>query len=153
MARERKCEVCGKYKAVIKVRKVIGGVIKESWVCENCVNKVGQKEQSALGTGAAKPERKYPEKVCPDCLTSATEFRKTLQVGCPRCYEILKDEIEEFSLHFHGVSSHIESSPVKMSFPKVSVAELKRRLELAIKLENFEEAARLRDEIRRLESK
>ncbi len=152
--REKKCEICGKFNATIKVRKIIGGVIRESWVCENCVNKVGQKEQSVLNTGTSKPEKSIVEKVCPDCLTNTTEFRKKLQVGCPKCYVIFEKEIAEFAIQFHGVSSHIEGSPVKVSFPaKPSIAELKRRLDIAIKLENFEEAARLRDEIRRLENK
>jgi len=151
---EKKCEICGKRRAVTRVRKVIGGVVKEAWVCEKCILKAGindqlPQDQETKGTYTIK--KSSLEKVCPNCLLTLTELKRTGLLGCQKCYEVFEDEIEELALRFHGVSSHLLKSIVDVNFPKPDILELKKRLEIAIKLERYEEAAKLRDEIRRLE--
>ena len=83
-------------------------------------------------------------------------------MGCGQCYSAFEDSLVPLIKRIHGSAGHFGKAPLKVSKPtKVTVKkkkvdrleELKSRLQQAIKLEEFEEAARLRDKIRELEKK
>ncbi len=143
------CEVCGKREAKIKVTAVIGNKRKDTWVCEKCELVIGIKEQFA-----GRPREQFtPQKdlVCPECLMSLTEFKRSMRLGCPKCYEVFGEELKGIALKFHGVTSHSVRKNLKLALSEFGIKELRRRLEEAIKKEDFELAAKLRDEIRRMQ--
>ena len=94
---------------------------------------------------------------CSRCGLSYSDFRKTFQLGCSQCYKTFKEQLEPMLRRIHGSIIHKgkvpSKAPVKAEVPKDEIKELKTKLAEAIKREEYEEAARLRDEIRTLEKR
>ena len=65
-----------------KLNKSINGTLRTVYVCKECFNRGGE--------SAPKKERK-----CPYCKRTLTQINATLIVGCPKCYEVFKDELNE----------------------------------------------------------
>lgn len=93
---------------------------------------------------------------CPKCGYTEVEFQKTGRLGCPDCYQLfLAPKMDLLSKMHKGVTHKGKEPKPKKSadidVPAPSVEDLKQKLGAAIKVENYEEAARLRDEINALE--
>jgi protein arginine kinase activator len=75
-------------------------------------------------------------------------------LGCSQCYETFKEGLIPLLKKIHGSTQHAGSSPKKKTKKKRKfsgkIQELKEQLDEAIKKEDFEEAARLRDKIKEL---
>lgn len=97
------------------------------------------------------------ERRCPTCGMTESALRRTGRAGCPDCYHAFEDLLNPYIKQVHGADSHIGSTPTGDAAGTAQppqedpVAALKAKLQQAIGSENYEEAARLRDEIRRLE--
>lgn len=96
--------------------------------------------------------------VCDNCGTTLDEFSKTGRLGCARCYSVFRESILPVLKGVHMNTKHTGKKPgqrvkleEKIETPKDKKADLKKELKAAITTENFEEAARLRDEIALLE--
>lgn len=78
------------------------------------------------------------------------DFQNTGLLGCPDCYEAFAAEFDDFE---EGEDS--ADTPAQEE-PEPSVSSQKKRLEAmlrhAVQRENYEEAARLRDQIKNLPS-
>jgi len=100
------------------------------------------------------PQRKVD--ACPGCGMTAQEFRTKGRLGCPRCYEAFRQELVPLLRRIHEADVHRGRLPgVLASAPPPrddqDLALLRKRLEDAVRGERYEEAARLRDDLRRLE--
>lgn len=121
--------------------------------------------------------------VCPKCGMTYNEFLKYSKFGCPECVHTfgfllddylkkLQGSCEHCGKKYHGAEtvfvpdlsavtgerSIVKSADIlpavrKSDTDDAQVAELKERLGKAIKEEEYEEAARIRDQIRALEAK
>lgn len=96
---------------------------------------------------------------CPNCGTSLGELKKTGRTGCPDCYENFFEIIIEALENMHKGIVHIPRESQRGAIdPEVGnvvdltlkISRKQKAIERAIKLENFEEAALLRDEIMKL---
>jgi protein arginine kinase activator len=92
---------------------------------------------------------------CPDCGMSLMEFRQKGRLGCPKDYEVFGAHLRDLLERIHGASRHVgrvpgldEAAMARMQ----RVTELQRALEGAIRDEAYEAAAKLRDELRSLQS-
>ena len=93
---------------------------------------------------------------CSSCKFTFQDFRKVGRLGCQKCYDTLKDQLRPLLRKIHGADSHTGKILPGKEAPKdvtTLMTELKVRLEKAIKFEEFEEAARLRDRIKILEKR
>jgi len=91
---------------------------------------------------------------CPTCGMTYDDFRKVGRLGCSDCYVTFKRSLGGLLKRIHGSPIHLGKSPARLVKPpkgKTELAELKRKLERAIEEEEFEEAARFRDQIRHIE--
>lgn len=89
---------------------------------------------------------------CPTCGMTERELRQTGRVGCPDCYQTFSDILQPYVQKVHGASRHIGAAPAQAAQPQADpVDALKAQLKEAIEKEEYEQAARLRDEIRRME--
>jgi protein arginine kinase activator len=84
------------------------------------------------------------------------EFRSKGRLGCPRCYDAFRAELLPLLQRIHEAQAHTGRLPaVQSSAPpppdQRTLSDVRRRLEDAVRGERYEEAARLRDELRRLE--
>ena len=85
---------------------------------------------------------------CEVCGFSPADFKKTGRFGCPHCYETFKDILQPMLKNMHKDIVHRGKVPEK-ALARLSrkrrLDQLESDLQEAIKEENYEEAARLRD--------
>jgi len=85
--------------------------------------------------------------VCPTCKLSLKELRGSRRAGCGTCYSFFKEEIDRFLLSHCG-----ENSQTRQQLSRENRAQqLHLELKKAIQLEKFELAARIRDDLKKLQ--
>ena len=108
---------------------------------------------------------KYAEVVCPNCGTTYEAFAETSRFGCRDCYSVFGPLLGDNIRHLQGSERHVGKRPdyvikeavepaEEPQMPKFSTEEqirlLQARIKDAIRREDYEEAAVIRDEIRGL---
>ena len=93
------------------------------------------------------------EKKCPTCGMTLSEFAQSGMAGCPDCYTAFGRELEPTITRVQGKNSHTGRAPSGMKENieqrhRIDALEKERRE--AVKQENYERAAEIRDELRRL---
>ena len=102
---------------------------------------------------------------CPNCGKTYGEILEDGLLGCPDCYETFEPQILPMIMRIQGADTHTGKKSAKARRKKAPVnnienqklskkeelSYLKDRMKLAVSEENYEEAARLRDEIRALQ--
>ncbi|MBM3707437.1 MAG: hypothetical protein FJW69_03705 [Actinobacteria bacterium] len=95
-------------------------------------------------------------KKCSFCGIDLNTIKAIGKVGCANCYREFKDVFIPIIKAIHGSTEHRGRIPLQSS-KKIKIEnelkDLKYRLKEEITVENFEEAARLRDTIKKLQKK
>ena len=156
------CDICHKNIATIHLTEIVNGKVVEVHICEKCAKlktealKTQIDITDLLGGLINKEDASGKEFVsisCPVCGLKYKEFKEKSRFGCANCYLAFKDKILPFLRKIHGSVRHIGKLPVSLK-GKISkdlrIKELTDRLQRAIKLEEYEDAAHLRDEINML---
>lgn len=85
-----------------------------------------------------------------------TQFTKIGRFGCDECYDQFAERLDPLFRRIHGTTDHAGKIPKRnggLIHDKRQIESLKKHLKLLIEREEFEEAAKLRDQIRELEEK
>jgi protein arginine kinase activator len=98
---------------------------------------------------------------CAKCGLTYEDFKKIGRLGCGACYVSFKGSLAPLLKRIHGSNQHMGKSPSPVSMKELKITtklhdELeaaKAELTKAVKKEEFEEAAALRDKIKFLEKK
>ncbi len=93
-------------------------------------------------------------KKCPYCSIDLKTIKKLGRMGCPNCYSEFRDVLLPIIRSIHGDQEHRGKIPENTSNGiklEKSIRELRRRLNTEIVVENFEEAAKIRDRIKEME--
>ncbi len=162
------CDICGKKKATVHLTEIVDEQMSEMHLCEDCAREknVQMEQQFGLadllaGLADFGKQVKDVEKIkirCANCSLSYDDFRKFGRLGCSECYNSFKEQLANLLKKIHGSSRHLGKQPLK-DFPKIpkpkgdTLEDLRQQLQDAIRNENFEKAADLRDKIREWESK
>jgi len=162
------CEECGKNQATVSITVTTGGNTSTRRLCPECMKKmelnlVKGDIQSFLSSvlsvlGSEKKTEEQPTVVCSSCGLSYQEFEHTGRLGCAQCYRDFADQLKPSLQKIHGRTQHAGRRP-KAYVPDPQdelnkrVNELRKLMDEAVAAENFEEAARLRDELRSLMEK
>ena len=96
-----------------------------------------------------------PPVVCEMCGLSFDEYQSRGRLGCPHDYIAFADQLEPMLQGIHGATRHAGKVPAgfdKSAIRESNLLELRRKLEQAIKSEQYELAAELRDEISQREN-
>lgn len=108
--------------------------------------------EKALGSGNPSGEEKTAEKKCEGCGSTLRDFA-TRGAGCPKCFETFAEELAPTVSRAHGRTVHTGRAPAKFR----DRIETKRKIEAlveeqreAVKNEDFERAAEIRDELKKL---
>ena len=157
------CDICGKNQATVHLTEIIDDQMNELHLCEECARqKSAQMEQqfglADLLAGLADFKKPAEEKEaiavkCPECGLTYKDFKKIGRLGCGECYTAFKKYLAPLLKRIHGSSSHCGKSPFKTTpevKEKANVQELRDMLQNAIEHEEYEEAARIRYQIRQL---
>lgn len=166
------CERCHKRMATLKYTEVVKGKARLRNICGECMGQLG--EDPSLGfelTGA--PAARIPvqgtayfraeelmkdQRECRGCAMPLEQTITTGRVGCADCYTSFRDPLDAVIRAIHFSPEHRGKTPPSAG-PEADARtrcreELRTKralLRSALKLENFEEAAVLRDEIQNLE--
>lgn len=152
------CERCKDKEATVHLTQVIDGAIKKLHLCEECATKSGFDVQGPisitdilLGMGVQKDAPGTgSERVCPRCHMRRTDFKKTGRFGCADCYTAFAEELPPLLKAMHRADHHTGKIPARESErvrASAELADLQKDMEEAVATENFEQAARLRDQI------
>lgn len=159
------CEHCGERPAEVTLTELesLDDEMKTLHLCQACaaLKGVGTGSTSApiadlLAHLGGSEERDFgsDSDACEYCGTRARDFRKTGRLGCPQCYAYFESQLRELLRRVHGSSHHLGkvyvTAAVEMDDTETRVATLKRRLERAVEVEDFESAAAIRDQIHML---
>jgi len=159
------CEECGKNQATVSITVTTGSGTNTRRLCPECMKKmelnlVKGDIQSFLSSvlsvlGSEKKTAEQPSIVCTSCGLSFAEYEHTGRLGCAQCYRDFANQLKPSLQKIHGRTQHAGRKP-KAFVPDPQdelnqrMSELRRQMDEAVAAENFEEAARLRDELRSL---
>lgn len=163
------CQSCNKNNATIHFTKIVNGEVEEKHLCDSCAKENKDIDFDfpfpfhKIFTGLLdhhveneKQEPRFKKINCPKCGLDYKRFMDTGKFGCAYCYEVFKDDIEVLLKNIHGHSKHEGKIPLKSEekiLQKREIENLKKQLEEHIKIENFEKAAIIRDEIKKIKLK
>ncbi len=167
------CNLCGTQEATIHLTEIVNNQMIEVHLCESCAQEkgtdfkthfqMGDLMSSLLGPDApAKGSEKKLAAKCAECGMTYEEFGKTGRLGCPFCYDTFAKLLMPLIKRIQRSGQHIGKKPQKVSSASPSPAVpspgsdlklLQDRLKKSIQMEAFEEAARIRDEIKQWEEK
>lgn len=167
-----KCQKCAK-PATFHITELTGPEPIELHLCEEHANEYLHKQEGgaefapqAEGKLANELKKKVSElqettrelmeldfKTCPICGLGFQDFRKTGRLGCPNDYEFFSEQIDPLLLGMHGATEHVGKKPSRVGSPsqKTLLIRLRRELDDAVSIEDYERAGKLRDRIRNLE--
>lgn len=162
------CEQCGKRPATVHITQVINGVMNEKHLCEECAEAQGQLSFMMQPTftfhnllaGLFEPGKEFaglvrPRNRCPNCGLTFADFRRLGHLGCDQCYDTFDMELENLIRRIHGSTTHTGKVPMNRrhgtAYKQRELERLREALQEAVAKEEYEKAADLRDQIRRLE--
>ncbi len=93
---------------------------------------------------------------CDQCGIKFNDFRNSGRLGCPKDYEVFREELLPLLEGVHGMVRHAGKTPKRRRGEQASqqlIARLKQELQVAIQNEAYEEASRIRDRILELGGK
>ncbi|MGE0143554.1 MAG: UvrB/UvrC motif-containing protein [Planctomycetota bacterium] len=123
-----------------------------SALLENIVGEL-KAAQATTPPAVGGPRGKVSEATCAGCRMTLGAFKMRGRTGCPRCYMTFHDQLVPLLERVHDATVHRGRCPAataRLAPDPVNLTELRERLRDAIAGERYEEAGRLRDELRQL---
>ena len=161
------CQNCHKNLASVRYAEVVDGKVSDVHLCQECLAQ--RQDATTPGFQFAKPpqfgRKSKPSGISPEplearqscvaCDTTLKQIIETGKVGCSSCYETFPAQLESLLEGIHIALAHrgkiprLDNSRTRLRSDLQSKRSL---LKTALNMENYEEAAALRDEIRVLET-
>lgn len=161
-----RCQKCGEQEAEIHLTEIAEGEMVTSHLCSACASEKGLEATlpvetapladflAQIGEGEEGGDLTGVEENCPYCGTSTNDFRQTGRLGCSECYAHFASQLRGLLRRVHGATQHMGkvylAQATDIDDSEARLATLKRRLERAVEIEDFEAAALLRDQINEL---
>ncbi len=159
------CQSCEKRQATTHIKTIVNGELKEFMLCPECAGRLGYGSlftsfgpdlDRLFGGFMDSYTPQISGKRCPFCGSSFEDIAQSGKVGCSRCYEIFEEELMPSLQRIHGRTTHsgkLAKSAGKAVKLQSEIENYRKELENAIKTQEFEKAAQLRDKIRELQKK
>jgi len=161
------CDVCGKNQATVHLTEILNDQMSELHLCEECARQKSMAMEQHFGLSdllAGMADSEKPEKEtealknlkCPNCGLAYNDFKKIGRLGCSVCYNTFNRYLGALLKRIHGSTQHTGKSPLKMTKALkkgIDIQALRTRLQNAVAAEAFEEAAKLRDQIKEAEQR
>ncbi|MCL2351451.1 MAG: UvrB/UvrC motif-containing protein [Firmicutes bacterium] len=166
------CEKCKQNQATVHVQQVFNGQARELHLCQECAAQTqalsfqqffhellnvfashGQIGQTEEQFGAFAPAA--DGKRCPVCGMTFPDFRKGGKLGCADCYNTFRNEMDSILKNVQAGTQHQGKFPRRAGaslLAKRRADQLRLLLAKAVENEQYEEAARLRDQIKETEA-
>ncbi len=165
------CQNCKKNEATTHIKRILNGEATENHLCHSCAQNLGYANffedfsfnvpslfaglfSDTLPTlGESMADR------CEKCGCTFETIVKTGKVGCADCYEKFYNKLLPSIQRIHGKAKHSGKKPIETPKTEVKpkektteekIAELEKDMQKAVNEQNFEQAAIIRDEIKKL---
>lgn len=164
------CQECEEKPATLHFTKIVNGEKTEFHLCDSCAREKGEfipgtangfsihslisglldfdpKGQAALGSVNKTLH-------CEECGMTYAQFSKMGRFGCNSCYNYFAERLDPLLRRIHGNTTHVGKVPERAGGhvkTKREIEQLKKELGMLIDREEFEKAATVRDQIRKLE--
>jgi len=160
------CDNCGAGDAVVHLTQIVNNEMSTFHLCEKCAAEKGLETAPEpanfpltdfLAQMGREDTAQTPssEERCSFCGLIFADFRETGRLGCPHCYATFEPHLRGLLRRIHGGTQHmgkvyLPPDPSATEMEK-RLEALRRKLQRAVDAEDFERAARIRDQIRTLE--
>ena len=159
------CTICKEKPATVHLTQIVGDKMQKLDLCEDCAKTKGINDPTSfgladldlvLGLGASQQLEQAAggvELKCPRCGFTQADFKKSGRLGCPECYVTFAEGLAGLLKTMHKGTRHTGKAPEALRATRENAGLLKtlqNKLAKAIKDENYEQAAQLRDEIKQL---
>ena len=167
------CQLCQQNTATIHLTEISDGQRLETHLCESCAQKEGiavknqvplnellstllsVQSQSPTDLDSTGAKGIDADTACPVCGITLKQFSKQSLLGCPNDYDFFEQQLMPIIEKAHcGRTSHQGKVPSKLPADdknKIELINLRRKLDEAVKSEDYETAAELRDKISKLQ--
>ncbi|MCL2407039.1 MAG: UvrB/UvrC motif-containing protein [Defluviitaleaceae bacterium] len=172
------CEKCNKFPATVYMEKFTNGAKSTANLCMHCAaiehSEVSFGEgfenmlKDVLGNIISNIENMSgvnfilssglmddSDPRCDACGIDMDELREEGKFGCVACYTAFRPQIEHLIQNIHAAKAHVGKTPTNAPREmrlRRDIEELRRNLALAVKNEDYETAAVLRDCVRECEN-
>jgi protein arginine kinase activator len=162
------CEICKVRPAKVHYTEVVNNQMTKMNLCLECAEErgvdvhkggnfgLGDLVAGLIDTAVDADAERISKVHCPSCGYQYSDFKRIGRLGCPDCYDAFESQLIAVLRHVHGSTQHAGKKATRQSerhAVREKVAALREDLTLAIRDEDYERAAAIRDEIRALETK
>jgi protein arginine kinase activator len=162
-----KCDNCSK-QATVHLTEIHGGKKVEKHLCEQCAAKLEGLQSKAhtpinelltsfvLAHSGAQKDQQISN--CEQCGMTWAEFRQNGLLGCAADYDLFERDLAPLIQRAHeGATHHVGKTPVSHGGSSAGLRQqfdltrLRKELQRAVEQEDYEQAAKLRDQIKQTE--
>ncbi len=158
------CCICKEKRPRVHLTTQISGdKMQKVDLCEECAKQKGVNDPAGfsladvlLGLGASQEMEQAGGLKCPRCGFTQADFKKAGRLGCAECYQTFADGLEGLLKTMHKGTRHIGKVPqtaLRSRDLSDRLKSLRKKLDKAVADEDFETAAKLRDEIKQVTSR
>lgn len=156
------CQKCKKSDAKLTLSRMVSGEMVQESLCPECARGLEKPEiltlfseegllhhlMDVMEDSALKIEHVVTLR-CPKCGLTFAGYKKMRKLGCNLCYTTFENKLLEWIKRYHGSAVHVGLKPHQSETTEYLTYRLHlEQLNQAVVLEDYEEAARLRDLIR-----
>jgi len=160
------CQICKKNVATVHLTEIIKDKKREIHLCEECAGKqkgvafkshqfsISDLLSGLVNSQAAQEIAKMSQIKCPICGLSYLDFRQHGRLGCGTDYTVFKEGLMPLLEKIHGGTEHMGKIPTSSGEAREmskELLELRQALKRAVETEDYEAAAKFRDQIQALE--
>jgi protein arginine kinase activator len=160
MGESLKCNLCDA-DATVHLTQIVNNKIHKVDLCESCAQKKGVTNGDGFSLADLISKGNFHASIedsalkCPRCGFTVADFRRIGRMGCPECYTTFRKLLLPALEDMHPGLNHQGKVPER-SLTSVEIRrqvdQLKEALNQAVAREAYEDAADLRDQIRKLEA-
>jgi protein arginine kinase activator len=154
------CEKCQQQQARVFLTQNVSGKMQKIDLCERCAKELGVTnnagfslqellvKSSVLAAESLSPEPDQDQ--CPACSCTLAEVRKNGRLGCPDCYTTFQSFLKEAIESMQKAPRHVGKIPLcaRVEDQRHQRQTLEAAILEAVRSEDYEQAARLRDQLR-----
>ncbi len=173
------CQKCNHNNATVHFEQNINGKVTKMDLCPECAKELGIGANMNFGGfggfnslfdnffgGLFEPVGSHISLSCNSCGEDMSSLSNSSFLGCSDCYDVFDSIIENSLGRYQRGTRHTGKRPGRFGLkrnneneakeenkPVSEIDKLKAELNEAVKTENYEKAAELRDKIKKLENK
>jgi protein arginine kinase activator len=167
---DKRCELCGKEPGSVQYTEIEEARVTKRLICRSCAQARGLLDEPAkpvvmlqqLLAMPAQPAAEAPPAApdpqdleCSGCGLTFATFRRQGRLGCAECYRAFETQLVPLLRKIHQHVRHAGKAPrhyARKVEMRQKADDMRRELDRAVRGEDYERAARVRDQLRALEN-